>query len=198
MVSDENGCFDTEELIVPDGLPLSIETIQDTTIVIGKSILLQTNSNLPVWISTWNPPEGLDCPNCLSTLAAPLDEQTYVITAETAGGCTDMDSVTIRVDRDLVLYIPNVFSPNNDQINDYFEISTNPFNITSIDLAIIFDRWGGIMSEKVNLFNEGNLILWDGSTPVGPANPGMYIYLLKYTMANGTKGIRKGDVTIVK
>lgn len=197
-ILDENGCFDKDEIIVPDGPPLNIHTIQDTTIIIGHPILLKTISNLPVWMSTWNPPEGLDCPDCLSPLATPFDEQTYVITAETEGGCTDMDTVTIRVDRDLVLYIPNIFSPNNDRINDYFEISTNPFNVTSIDLAIIFDRWGGIMSEKTNLSNEGNLILWDGSTPTGPANPGTYVYLIKFTMADGTKGERKGDVTIIK
>ncbi|MEO6130391.1 MAG: gliding motility-associated C-terminal domain-containing protein [Saprospiraceae bacterium] len=197
-ILDENGCFDKEEIIVPDGPPLNIHTIQDTTIVIGHSILLQTISNLPVWISTWKPPEGLDCPNCLSPLARPLDEQTYVITAETEAGCTDMDSVTIRIDNDLVLFIPNIFSPNNDQVNDFFEISSNPFNITSIDLAIIFDRWGNIISEKANLSNEGRVILWDGSTPIGSANPGTYVYLIKFTMANGTKFLRKGDLTLIK
>ncbi|HZV71957.1 MAG TPA: gliding motility-associated C-terminal domain-containing protein [Saprospiraceae bacterium] len=197
-ILDENGCYDKEEIIVPDGPPLNIQTIQDTTIVIGNSILLETKSNLPVWIATWNPPAGLDCPHCLSPLARLFDEQTYVITAETEGGCTDMDSVTIRVDRDLVLFIPNIFSPNNDQINDFFEISSNPFNITSIDLAIIFDRWGNIISEKTNLSNEGRLILWDGSTPVGPAHPGTYVYLIRFTMADGTKRVRKGDVTIIK
>lgn len=52
-------------------------------------------------MSTWNPPAGLTCFNCLSTLVTPFDEQTYVITAETESGCADIDSVTTRVDRDL-------------------------------------------------------------------------------------------------
>lgn len=197
-VLNEFGCFDKEEIIVPDGPPLDIQTNNDTTIVLGHSILLNTTTNLPVWTSTWYPPEGLACPNCLSTLATPYEEVTYVITAETEGGCIDLDSVTIRVDRDPVLYIPNIFSPNHDGINDYFEISSDPLNVKAIDLAIIFDRWGGIMNENANLFNEGKLVLWDGSTPVGLANPGMYVYLIKFTMADGTKGIRKGDVTVVK
>ncbi|MEO6130390.1 MAG: gliding motility-associated C-terminal domain-containing protein, partial [Saprospiraceae bacterium] len=92
----------------------------------------------------------------------------------------------------------NVFSPNNDQINDFFEISSDPFNVKSIDLAIIFDRWGGIMREKANLFNEGKLILWDGLTPAGPANPGVYVYMIKFTLADGTQRFSKGDVTLVK
>ncbi|MGB4847288.1 MAG: gliding motility-associated C-terminal domain-containing protein, partial [Saprospiraceae bacterium] len=184
-ILDEYGCFDKEEIFVPDGPPLDIHTIEDTTIVLGHSILLNTTTNLPVWMSTWDPPDGLTCFNCLSTLATPFDEQTFVITAETESGCIDSDSVTIRVDRDPVIYIPNVFSPNNDQINDFFEISSDPLNVTSIDQVIIFDRWGGIMSEKAKLFNEGKLKLWDGTTPVGPVNPGVYVYLIKYTMADG-------------
>lgn len=197
-ILDEYGCFDKEEIFVPDGPPLTIHTVDDTTIVLGHSILLNTTSNLPIWMSTWNPPDGLVCFNCLSTLATPFDEQTYVITAETESGCVDIDSVTIRVDRDPVIYIPNVFSPNNDQINDFFEISSDPLNVTAIDQVIIFDRWGGIISEKAKLFNEGKLKLWDGTTPVGPANPGVYVYMIKYTMADGSKRISKGDVTVVK
>ncbi len=97
-----------------------------------------------------------------------------------------------------MIYIPNVFSPNTDQINDFFEISSDPLNVTSIDQVIIFDRWGGIISEKAKLFNEGKLKLWDGTTPKGPANPGVYVYVIKHTMADGSKRASKGDVTVVK
>ncbi|HZV71958.1 MAG TPA: gliding motility-associated C-terminal domain-containing protein [Saprospiraceae bacterium] len=197
-ILDEYGCYDNAEIIVPDGPPMDIHTIEDTTIILGHSVLLNTTSNLPVWLSTWNPPEGLLCSNCLSTLASPFEEMTYVITAQTASGCEDVDSVTIRVDRDPVLYIPNVFSPDHDGINDFFEITSDPLNVTSIDLVIIFDRWGGIMSEKANLYNEGNIKLWDGNTPVGSVNPGVYVYLIKFTMADGTRRNAKGDVTVVK
>ena len=125
-ILNEYGCFDKEEITIPDGPPMMINTINDTTIVLGHSVTLQTTSNLPVWISMWTPPDGLDCQTCLSPLATPFDETTYVVTAETESGCIDIDSVTIRVDRDPVLFIPNVFSPNNDNINDFFEISSDP------------------------------------------------------------------------
>ncbi len=197
-IVNEYGCFDKEEIIVPDGPPFEINTIEDTTIILGHSVLLETTSNLPVWMSLWSPPDGLNCPNCLTTLATPFEQQTYVLTAETAEGCIDIDSITIRVDRDPVIYIPNVFSPNNDQINDFFEISSDPLNVTSVDVAIIFDRWGGILSEKANLYNEGHLILWDGLTPRGPANPGVYVYTIKFTMADGSKRVSKGDLTLIK
>lgn len=197
-ILDQNGCFDKQEIIVPDGPPLKIHTIHDTTIVLGHSILLETTSNLPVWMSMWDPTDGLACSNCISTMATPFQDVTYVITAETETGCVDTDSVTIRVDRDPVIYIPNIFSPNDDQVNDFFEVSSDPFNVTSIDLAIIFDRWGGIMSENANLSNEGHLRLWDGLTPAGLVNPGVYVYMIKFTMADGTHTVSKGDVTVIK
>ncbi len=197
-ILNEYGCYDNEEITIPDGPPININTISDTTIVLGHSVLLNTTSSLPVWMAMWNPPDGLNCSTCLSPLATPFDETTYVIKAETESGCVDIDSVTIRVNREPVLFIPNVFSPNNDNVNDDFEISTDPLNVKSIDVAIIFDRWGGIISEKANLFNEGQLKLWDGLTPVGPANPGVYVYLIKYTLADGSQRVSTGDVTLVK
>ena len=192
------GCFDNEEITVPDGPPLEISTIADTSIVLGHKLFFETTSNLPVWLATWTPPDGIDCTNCFSTNATPFETQTYVITAQTEKGCVDVDSLTIRVDREPVLYIPNIFSPNDDQINDFFEITSDPFNISTFDRATIFDRWGGILSEKANLFNEGHLIVWDGSTPRGDANPGVYVYLIKYTMADGSKRVSSGGVTLIR
>jgi gliding motility-associated-like protein len=196
-IENEFGCFDEQEIIIPDGPPLDINTIEDTTIILGHTIRLLTTANIPVWLSNWNPPDGLDCSNCLSPLVTPTGDVTYVVTAETIDGCTDIDSVRIRVDPDPVFYIPNIFSPNEDGFNDFFEISADPFNIPTVDYAIIFDRWGGIVSEKADLFNEGKLILWDGMTPAGIANPGVYVYMIKFTMVNGSSFVVKGDVTVL-
>ncbi|MEO6130220.1 MAG: hypothetical protein ABIQ02_00125, partial [Saprospiraceae bacterium] len=110
-ILDDNGCFDKQEITVPDGPRFKIHTTEDTTIVLGHSILLETTYNLPVSMSVWDPPDGVECFNCLSTLATPFEDITYVITAETEAGCVDMDSVRIRIDRDPFIYMPNVFSP---------------------------------------------------------------------------------------
>ena len=132
-IQNEYGCFDKEVIIIEDGPALEIDAGDDVTIPLGHSILLEASSNLPLWLSTWNPPDSLQCPTCMSTLANPSQNQTYVFTAETEQGCTDTDSITIRVDPDPRLYIPNVFSPNHDGVNDFFEIIADPLSITSID-----------------------------------------------------------------
>lgn len=84
------------------------------------------------------------------------------------------------------LFIPNVFSPNSDAINDIFLVEytgSQPFNLQ------IFDRWGVKLYEGNNK-NEG----WDGRTlEGGEAMTGTYFYRLKV----GEKEFA-GDVTLAK
>lgn len=197
-IENEYGCFDEEVVIVEDGPPLDIKTNEDTTIVLGHSVLLATQSNLPVSSATWTPVTGVGCPVCLSTYVTPLNDQTYVIEAMTEDGCTDTDSITIRVDRTPVLYVPNVFSPNGDQVNDYFSVTTDPLNIASIDEVLIFDRWGGIIAHSASLMSDESVILWDGETPHGQALTGIYVYLITFTMADGSTRNVHGDITLLR
>ena len=116
----------------------------------------------------------------------------------TEQGCTDKDSVTIRVDRTPVIYVPNVFSPNGDDINDYFSVTTDPLNISSIDEVLIFDRWGGIIARTSSLMNYETVVLWDGNTSHGTALTGIYVYLITFTMADGSIRSAHGDVTLLR
>jgi gliding motility-associated-like protein len=193
------GCFDNQEVVVEDGPQLDVQTSKDTTIVLGHTVWIHSTTNLPVDSAGWTNSNTLSCPSCLDTYATPVSEMTtYVITVKTDAGCEDSDSITIRVDRTPIIYIPNVFSPNFDGINDYFSISTDPLNVTSINRVTIFDRWGGIIAEKSNLATEQEAILWDGGTPAGPAMPGTYVYLIEFTMADNSHQMRSGDVTVVR
>ena len=197
-IENEYGCFDEEEVTVVDGPPFDVSTIEDTTILLGHSVYLIAQTNLTATSASWTPVENLSCPVCLETLATPYEDQTYVIEAIGEEGCSDKDSVTIRVDRTPVLYVPNVFSPNSDQINDYFSISTDPLNVTAIKEVYIFDRWGGIIAHHANIFTEQSLVLWDGNTSRGKALPGIYVYLITFTMADGTTQTAYGDVTLLR
>jgi gliding motility-associated-like protein len=59
-------------------------------------------------------------------------------------GCQDTTLDTIQVKDIYTLYIPNVFTPNGDGINDYFfpqGVSVDPNNFD----MYIFDRWGNMI-----------------------------------------------------
>jgi OOP family OmpA-OmpF porin len=75
------------------------------------------------------------------------------------------------IETETMIEIPNIFSPNNDGLNDVFIIE-NAYGNTEIH---IFNRWG----ESINrLF--GSNCYWDGYTSAGIACPdGMYFYIIK-------------------
>ncbi len=86
----------------------------------------------------------------------------------------------------LPTYIPNIFTPNEDDINEEFFISGIACGEnTSIH---IFNRWGQTVFESDKPFEE----FWDGTINGKRAPDGVYSYLLK----NG-KSERRGHLTVI-
>ncbi len=104
-------------------------------------------------------------------------------------GCADTTVQTVHVLEQLQVVIPNVFTPNNDGINDWFGITSNVEADASI---VILNRWGNVVFEKEfvttpNVFEP----LWDGTsiglvtTPgSGEAADGVYFYRLVMNHSN--------------
>ena len=68
--------------------------------------------------------------------------------------------------------IPNVFSPNNDGVNDSFKVE----NLSDSWEMMIFDRWGSLVFATQQAQGAG----WNGVNLQGiNADPGVYFYTLK-------------------
>ncbi|QNF35001.1 gliding motility-associated C-terminal domain-containing protein [Adhaeribacter swui] len=87
-------------------------------------------------------------------------------------------------------YIPTAFSPNNDGLNDIFEVKGR--FIQAVKLKI-YNRWGQVIFESKSP-NEG----WNGKINGQDAPVGTYIYTLVAQDLNGNTIQRKGSVTLVK
>ena len=98
-------------------------------------------------------------------------------TATSDMGCDSTYTKTIQV-LPVKLKIPNIFTPNGDGINDYFEIGYGedgrPINDLSVyflsNKLVIFNRWGRIVYESNDYKND-----WDG----GKLPDGTYFYVLE-------------------
>ena len=86
----------------------------------------------------------------------------------------------------LPTYIPNVFTPNGDDINEQFFISG--IACGSRTSLMIFTRWGQLVFETDKPFDE----FWDGTINGKPAADGVYSYVLQ----NGESELR-GHLTLV-
>jgi len=81
---------------------------------------------------------------------------------------------------EIELYIPNIFSPNNDAINDLFKIK----GLDSGDNVLIFNRWG-IKVYEFSGIHDG----WDGRNISGiECSEGVYYYIITRKEKENLKG----------
>jgi len=95
------------------------------------------------------------------------------------------------------VYIPNVFSPNDDGVEDFWTISAGT-SVISIHTVQIFDRWGDEVYKLEAPVAVSNWRGWDGTFRGKDMNPGVFVYYLELDLANGERIVRKGDITIVR
>ena len=119
---------------------------------------------------------------------------TYTITAYVnKGACKDTIYKVIRVEIPSSLEIPNVFTPNGDNVNDQFFLKTS--NLDEINFKI-FDRWGHIVYELISY--AGN-IAWDGKNQFGKeVSDGVYYYTLKAKGIDGQVFNKTGTINLFR
>ena len=105
-------------------------------------------------------------------------------------GCTDSTGVEMTVRPVYNIYVPNAFSPNEDDVNDRFRAFVY-CPLDQFELKV-FDRWGEQVFESKDI-NQG----WDGLKNGDIYEPGVYAWYITY-VADGQKQILSGDVTLVK
>lgn len=103
----------------------------------------------------------------------------------------DTTTPAVSVTAELLITVPNAFTPNGDGWNDVL------YPIGSRDIAImemmIFDRWGKLLFKTDNLATG-----WDGTYEGTPVNSGVYTYTLKATFNNGARQTKGGNVTLMR
>jgi gliding motility-associated-like protein len=88
-------------------------------------------------------------------------------------GCTDSIShAWYKIIPDLVLQIPNAFSPNGDGVNDRWNI--DGLKARPGCLIEVYNRWGQIVHKS-----EGYKLGWDGTREGKLVSSGTYYYVIK-------------------
>ena len=106
-------------------------------------------------------------------------------------GCTDSLMRQVCVENRVVIFVPNVFSPNGDGVND--EVRVEAYGLRDV-LWTVFSRFG----EKV--FEANSLdVVWDGTHRGKTLNPGVFVVHVVYTdQATGDSGERISTVTLMR
>jgi gliding motility-associated-like protein len=101
------------------------------------------------------------------------------------------------VKQDVQLFIPTAFTPNDDKLNDYFEV--NILGSEAIEV-FIFNRWGERIYYNANQHNgiQNNGDAWDGKRDGKTLPYDTYIYQLNIKFFDGTVKTVSGSITLMK
>lgn len=198
-VVDEQGCAFETPVTIPEGDQLTVELLPlDKPLRLNDSIRLEPLvTGTPARIS-WSPTEGLSCTDCLNPIAEPAFSTVYTLTISTAGGCTRSVTLSIEVDDSRRIFIPNVFAPNGDELNNQFFTIFGGNDIVQINQLLIFDRWGNQVFQAQNIAPNDLAGGWDGTFKGQPAQSGVYIYYAEVAFSDGVDIQYSGDVTLMR
>jgi len=117
----------------------------------------------------------------------------FTIVVSLQNECKDTATYFVKVGEipDGKIVFPNAFSPNGDQINDYFK--PNSYQFGALVSLSIFNRWGEKIFEN---FNQD--AYWDGTYKNEIQPSGVYIYIATFKSPRGDLKTIKGDFLLVR
>ena len=133
-----------------------------------------------------------------------LREGLYTITITDADGCTLEQTFELDASSDdlvdcAAIYIPNVFSPNNDGVNEIFSVFfAEDSGIQNIISMQIYNRWGNLVFEQNNFLPTNGDIGWRGDYGGTPLTPDVYVYKVNIGFEDGNNLILSGTITILR
>ncbi|MEM9548183.1 MAG: PKD domain-containing protein [Bacteroidota bacterium] len=199
VLTATNGCevAVTQAVSISD-LRANFEIQIDTSDVCNKEIQLINLSEGPIEDYSWNFGDG-NTSDEISPTHIYIDSGEYVIqlvVKSSAEICESTYSDThIHTVLDTVT-IPTVFSPNNDDRNDFFDIIVEEEQRECIEVvrSKIFNRWGNLIYDN-DLPPEG----WDGRYENGDIAPAeIYTYILEVVYSTGETAFFKGMFTLIR
>ena len=160
------------------------------TIDAGNSIELKPiyqNQTAVNW--SWLPNVNLSCNTCENPTATPIQTIQYILNAKSMNGCEDTATTTVVV-RQLEVYIPTAFSPNNDGVNDKLSVfATNP----KVFSLRVYNRYGELVFESHDVNNK-----WNGTFNGQDCTVDSYSFVLEVTQFNNKQIHKQGSVLLVR
>jgi gliding motility-associated-like protein len=154
MVNDRGCSISTSKKEILVEIPRPGIRYPDVNAVIDYPVKLQARD---FGISTlWNPAIYLDNPVGLTPEFNGPVEKLYTITIKTSGGCTTIDTQQVKVFKEVKIYVPSAFTPNNDGLNDY--LKPIAAGIKDLRYFRVYNRWGQLIFDY-----RQNSRGWDGT-----------------------------------
>lgn len=176
-VTDINGCKDTDMVYIDLWDIPEVDAGSDKVMTIGTFTQLNATG---AETYEWTPAETLSDGSVYNPYAYPEDTIMYWVTGTDENGCIATDSVSVFVIDPVSILSPNIFTPNNDNLNDYYIPTVD--GLGELTAYQIYDRWGVLVYDWI----EGERG-WDGTYQGKLQEIGTYIVVI--TAKDYTKNI---------
>ncbi|NCU02418.1 MAG: gliding motility-associated C-terminal domain-containing protein, partial [Chitinophagaceae bacterium] len=196
-------CATTQTYTVQVNQVPSVNTPANITVNDGAVIPVNTIVTVPAtgvtvnWTNS-NPSIGLaasgtgNIPSFTAVNLGNTDVTATITITPRINGCIGTPvtyTITVKaLNKDV--FVPNVFSPNNDGKNDVLLVYGNYINRVEMR---IFNQWG----QQVAFINDRSRG-WDGTHKGKPQPVGVYVYALRAVLTDGRTVDLKGSITLVR
>lgn len=189
-VTDNANCI-IEDSFYVDLLPQPTADFEvDSIVKLNTPVRLENNSSNEV---SWSWDFGNQSFSIEQSPSALYDDEgNYTISLQVLNpeGCSDTISKAISVVNSLVLFVPNTFSPNGDQKNDFFNVSVLNYETFSLN---IFNAYG------TNMFSTSDpSIGWDGTYEGRGVQEGTYVVTIFAVDVFGKVYNRNKNILLIK
>jgi gliding motility-associated-like protein len=108
------------------------------------------------------------------------------------------DEINVQVKNCYSVFVPNAFSPNGDNVNEYVSVYASD-DVKAVTSFSIFNRWGGMVFQAQNFLPDGaDKFGWNGMVGDKPMNPDVYIYVVEFVTKTGVLLVQKGDINLLR
>ena len=198
-IIDHFGCdVDTiVELFDPDPFVVSISG--SDSIELGDRFEIGLLPTYPIQNVRINPDKLLTFNPLLNVIEGfPANSENFQLRFESIFGCIFLTDIPLKIVNTEKVYIPNIFSPNGDGINDIFSVLVKKEAIEKIESFMIFSRWGEKILDHQNIPPNDPLSSWDGFIRGNSAPEGVYVYSVKVVYINQQTATYSGHFNLIR
>lgn len=199
-ITDSEGCQESFEWTIEEPSPLVVAIEGPSPeLFFGEEVQLEVVVSPPYsgqLSFLWSGSGDLSCLDCAAPVLTASQAETIQVVVTTAEGCTASATYNyeVLVIRDRAYYLPTIFSPNADGVNDYLRVYPGE-GVQEVRMFRVYDRWGGqVYDSAQDAAGKG----WDGTLGGQPLPSGVYAVFFEVVFLDGLSLQGSQGVTLVR
>ena len=197
FVQDGNDCQANTNVVIEMANDNEVTLGDPKNLTLGDSLTIRPKANFDIARFEWTATIPLACADCPVIRTTPVQSGEYTLVAYDANDCATTASLTVNLQKEKQVYLPNVFSPNGDGVNDVYQIFTGK-SVIRLKLFQIFDYEGRLMYQVNDRAPNDASIGWDGRFNGKKMITGVFVVLADVDLIDGTTQQYTQPMTLVQ